>query len=139
VREYAGGYSDWKRIADRRQDERAGEEHAKPSRSRAGGAASASGDRAAGAASRSPGDRAAGASKRPDKLSFREQRELQQLPARIEQLEAELARVHETLADPDLYRKEPDAVAGLTARAEALESEIEGAITRWSELAEVEG
>jgi ATP-binding cassette subfamily F protein uup len=139
VREYAGGYSDWKRIADRRQDERAGEEPAKPSRSRAGGAASASGDRAAGAASRSPGDRAAGASKRPDKLSFREQRELQQLPARIEQLEAELARVHETLADPDLYRKEPDAVAGLTARAEALESEIEGAITRWSELAEVEG
>ena len=47
---------------------------------------------------------------KPKKLSYKDQRELDQLPARIEALDAESAEIQAALGNPDLYRESPDKV-----------------------------
>jgi ABC transport system ATP-binding/permease protein len=68
------------------------------------------------------------------KLSYKEQRELDALPGRIEALEAEQAQINARLASSDLYAKEPQAVAGLHARHAAIEAELMLALERWELL-----
>jgi ABC transport system ATP-binding/permease protein len=70
------------------------------------------------------------------KLGFNEQRELAQLPARIEALEAEQADLHGAVADSDFYRQEPAAITATLERLEALQAELEKAYERWAELEE---
>ncbi|MCR9247289.1 MAG: ATP-binding cassette domain-containing protein [bacterium] len=69
------------------------------------------------------------------KLSARERDELEKLPGRIGELEAELASVDEQLGDPTLYDGGDTArFEALTKRREELPSEIEQAYARWEEL-----
>ncbi len=68
------------------------------------------------------------------KLSYKEQRELDELPARIEALEEEQAELNKQLADPDIYRKEAGNVATMHARVEAIDEELMTALARWEEL-----
>jgi ATP-binding cassette subfamily F protein uup len=68
------------------------------------------------------------------KLSFNEQRELDELPRRIEQLETELKALHATIASPDFYRESSDAIARTLARAEELKDSLHNAYARWDEL-----
>ena len=68
------------------------------------------------------------------KLSYKEQRELDELPARIEALETEQAELNKQLADPDIYRKEAGNVATMHARVEAIDEELMMALARWEEL-----
>ena len=56
------------------------------------------------------------------KLSFKEQRELDELPARIEALEEEQKEIAERLAGAELYTSEPQRVAELQARVEVRRS-----------------
>ena len=70
----------------------------------------------------------------PRKLSYKEQRELDELPARIEALEAEQNAVAARLASSDLYVKEPHLVGELNARHEAIEQELMQALERWEAL-----
>jgi ABC transport system ATP-binding/permease protein len=123
VKEYAGGYSDWKRAEDRRAAETAESERAEVGRAAGRG--------------RSGGASGSATATRRRKLTYNDQRELESLPARIEKLEAELAGAHETLAAPDFYKGDPDRVAEVTQRAQELEQEIERAFERWSELSDV--
>ena len=67
-------------------------------------------------------------------LSYKEARELEGLPARIEALETEQAQLAETLSDPTLYQADPQAGTALHARAEAIEAELLDALTRWEVL-----
>ncbi len=67
-------------------------------------------------------------------LSYKEARELEALPARIEALEAEQAEIAATLSDPALYQADAQAAAALHARAEAIEAELLDALTRWEAL-----
>ena len=69
------------------------------------------------------------------KLSYKEQRELDALPGRIEALEAEQRTIADTLAGSEVYVAEPQRVAGLQARHEAIESELLAALERWEALA----
>jgi ATP-binding cassette subfamily F protein uup len=71
---------------------------------------------------------------RSRKLTNREREELAALPARIEQLERELAALQAALHDPDLYRKPPGEVKAATDRATSLPAEIDAAYARWHEL-----
>ncbi len=71
------------------------------------------------------------------KLSFKETRELESLPAQIEQLETEQAELVEKLADPDLY-SDGAKVSATTARMKAVENALETAFERWEELLEME-
>lgn len=68
------------------------------------------------------------------KLSFKEKRELEELPARIEALEEQKAELEETLGDPALYKDRPDEVAGLTERLERIPGELAVLYARWEEL-----
>jgi ATP-binding cassette subfamily F protein uup len=74
------------------------------------------------------------------KLSYKDQRDYDLLPARIEELEAEIARGEKVLADPDLYTRDPARFASVNAAIEKARDEKDAAELRWLELAEqVEG
>jgi ABC transport system ATP-binding/permease protein len=69
-----------------------------------------------------------------EKLSYKETRELAELPARIESLDQEQEALHARLSDPVLYQGAGNEVAKVKARLEAIESELEVAYARWEAL-----
>ena len=74
------------------------------------------------------------------KLSFKDQRDYDLLPARIEAIDRDVAAREERLADPALYTRDPAAFDRLTKEMAALRDEKDAAEMRWLELAErVEG
>jgi ATP-binding cassette subfamily F protein uup len=74
------------------------------------------------------------------KLSYKDQRDYDLLPARIEELDAEIAKGEHALADPNLYSRNPSEFARMTALLGTLRAEKDAAEERWLSLAEmVEG
>ena len=67
-------------------------------------------------------------------MSYKEQRELDELPARIEALEAEQAEVRATLADGALYQSDLARAIALQARDGAIDEALTAALERWAEL-----
>ncbi|GAA3982173.1 ATP-binding cassette domain-containing protein [Comamonas faecalis] len=80
-------------------------------------------------------DRPASAPRR--KLSYKEQRELDQLPAQIEALEGEQAQLREELADPQIYARDNARALQLHARDSEIEAALMVALERWEELGSV--
>jgi len=76
------------------------------------------------------------APKRATKLSYKDQRDYDLLPKRIEQIDVEVARHETALADPQLYARDPGKFDRLTKAIEALREEKDAAELRWLELAE---
>src|SRR5579864_1699576 len=68
------------------------------------------------------------------KLSYREQQELAQLPARIERLENEQAQLNAAVAGPDFYKEGADAIGRALARLDEVHKSLLAAIGRWDEL-----
>ena len=110
VKEYAGGYDDWLRQ--------------RPARA-------AAGRQAGRRRGRSPSRRRRSAARR---LTYKEQRELEALPPRIEALEAELGELHSCTAEPAFYRQEPAEIIHVKNRLQALQQDISAAYRRWEEL-----
>jgi len=74
------------------------------------------------------------------KLTYKDQRDYDLLPARIEEILAQIARDEAALSDPALYTRDPAKFAALTKAIEAARAEKDAAEERWLELAElVEG
>jgi len=73
-------------------------------------------------------------SSRPRKLTFKERKELELLPVRIEALEKEQGSLYGRMADPGFYRESGDGVGKARARMEELEQELAEAYDRWEEL-----
>ncbi|MEZ5581487.1 MAG: hypothetical protein R3F37_00640 [Candidatus Competibacteraceae bacterium] len=71
---------------------------------------------------------------RPSKLSYKEQRELEQLPAHIEQLENDLNALQEQTAQADFYQRDADQIKITLARLETLQQDLENAYNRWETL-----
>ena len=77
---------------------------------------------------------------RKGKLSYKDQRDYELLPTRIEELLAQIARDETALHDPALYARDPAKFAALTKAIDAARAEKDAAEERWLELAElVEG
>jgi len=76
---------------------------------------------------------------RPRKLTFKEQRELDALPAHIEALEAEQERLQRETAAPEFYKESGDHIRGALARLDEIARELETALARWMELEEIAG
>lgn len=112
--EFGGGYDDWQRFTAQRLTEKSNV------------------TKAAAATLVTPA--AAGKSNTAQKLSFKEQKELEALPEQIEQLEAELAQVNQTLADPNFYRDHTADIKPLQLRLTQIEAEIETKMARWEAL-----
>ena len=70
------------------------------------------------------------------KLSYKEQRELDALPGRIEALEAEQAGIRATLADGALYQTDLQRAIALQARDGAIDEELTEALERWEALSD---
>ena len=122
-REYEGGVQDWLTQSRRSQD----------IQNAANSAASSTIPAKAGAteitATPTP-KRPAGAIK----LSNKEQRELESLPAKIEALEREQKQLQAELADGSLYNRDPQRATELHKRDAAIEEELLGVLTRWEAL-----
>ncbi len=110
----AGGYEDW--VAKRRE----------PAASKPAPARVEPG-----------GDTAAPAPPRATKLSFKDQRDYDLLPARIEELEAAVARGETLLGDPDLFARDPRRFDAIMNGIAAARAEKDAAEERWLELAEL--
>jgi ABC transport system ATP-binding/permease protein len=113
-REYAGGYDDWERY-----QRQIPEAPATPVK------------RAVPASQAVPDARREDRSR---KLSYKEQRELETLPAKIEALEAEQTDLHARMAEGDFYRQPGEAISATIERLESIKSELEASYERWQEL-----
>jgi ATP-binding cassette subfamily F protein uup len=130
VKEYVGGYSDWKRSAAARVER-------SEARSRKGaGSAKTGAKREAGTGAGASAKGSTTASSGHRKLTWKEKREWEELPARIEALEGELESLHQQMADPAFFQAPHEETGPLVARSQALPREIEEAFARWAELDE---
>jgi len=84
-----------------------------------------------------PSFKPASQSGKGSKLSYKHQRDLDQLPKEIERLEAAIAADEEALHDPDLFVADPARFAALTERISRHRAEKDAAEHRWLEVAEI--
>jgi ATP-binding cassette subfamily F protein uup len=68
------------------------------------------------------------------RLSFKEERELAELPETIDALEREKGQISVAFANPALYRDQPEQVKRLNLRLAAIEVELASAMLRWEQL-----
>jgi ATP-binding cassette subfamily F protein uup len=71
------------------------------------------------------------------KLTFKEQRERESLPERIEALEAEQAQLHKLMGEADFYRQSSDQIAATMERLETVKGDLEACYERWQTLESV--
>lgn len=120
VREYVGGYDDWRRQYQAAQKTAAQEaavtETPKP--------LATGKDQSAKAAPE----------KSKKKLSYNEQRELKALPKKIEQLEATIEELHTQMAAPEFYQGPSSEIAAKQAEVTDLQAELATAYERWETL-----
>ncbi len=111
IEEYVGGYDDW--LRQRRQESSDKEEGRKGERGK------------------HPNRESTGQQR---KLSYKEKRELERLPQKIEKLEGEQADLHAKLADPTFYQQSGDEVTTATERLNEIEQQLSSSYARWEEL-----
>jgi ABC transport system ATP-binding/permease protein len=112
-REYVGGYSDWERVRSQ-----APAPSAKPAATKPAEAA--------------PAQQAASAKKA--KLSYKEQRELEELPKLIASLEDEQSAITAQLNSADFYKTNPADARRMTDRFAAIDEELLVALERWEQI-----
>jgi len=114
VGEYVGGYTDWLRQRP------------------AAGGVMAPAREAARPAAAPPAAAEVPVAKR--KLSYKDARELEQLPGRIDALEARLGEMSEAMNDPGFYQRDSAAVTAHTQAMAGVQAELDAAYARWQEL-----
>lgn len=112
VQEYAGGYDDWLRQSPARTKKLPPAREEKKERFKA-------------------------KPKGPRKLTFKETRELEDLPGRMQSLEEEQGQLYQAMADESFYRDDKNAAARAAARLGELEKLLKQAYGRWEELENV--
>jgi ATP-binding cassette subfamily F protein uup len=120
IGEYVGGYSDWLRQSQSRMLQGAGQ--------------SLAGATGTGVANPSPPEAAAPAAREKRKLGYKETRELEQLPARIEALETRIAELTVALNEPAFYQRDSAAINAHNAALAEAQAELETAYARWEAL-----
>ncbi|MEY2624722.1 MAG: hypothetical protein RL412_497 [Pseudomonadota bacterium] len=76
---------------------------------------------------------------RSRRLSFKEQREFDSLPATIESLENDKSELERAVADPAFYQRPQDEVRRALTTLQSLGAEIDAAYARWAELEALRG
>ncbi len=111
VREYVGGYSDWLRHGKKLA------ETDNPDFDDGGS-----------------GNRKAKRVKVQTKLSYKDQRELDQLPDEIDGLETRISEIQQAIAEPGFYEQDKDAIQAALEDLSGTEATLESRLERWSEL-----
>ncbi len=111
VKEYAGGYDDYLRQSENSKavEEKKPESKPQPVTS-----------------SEKPKPKA--------KLSYKEERELEQIPQQIEELEQEQTELQSAMSDPDFFKQSSDIITDASNRLQTIQSELERLLERWEEL-----
>ncbi len=112
IQEYVGGYSDWLRQ----------------------GHALAETDSPHDAKARKRRTAERRQQRKPTKLSYKHQRELDQLPAKIESIEASIVDMQQKIADPGFYSQDHEFVQAAVQELADAEATLEQHVERWSEL-----
>ena len=114
LREYVGGFDDWQRQS---QDQVTTPDRlSEPPKNQAGGKLK---------------------SKRIEqakKLSYKEKREFEKLPATIEMLESQIATIHTQMGSADFYQKPGAEISKVQMNLTSLETELSSAYLRWEAL-----
>jgi ATP-binding cassette subfamily F protein uup len=113
INEYPGGYDDW--LSQRQEPEKA-----KPDKIKA---------------KKEPAKIKEPIVQR--KLTYKEQKELDALPLKIEKLEEEQKNLYTMFADLSFYEKSPEEISKHKSRSVSLSEELEQAYSRWDYLAEL--
>ncbi len=108
VNEYVGGYSDWQTRQHRIS--------------------------AAKSTRQTPASNTTQTTAKPKKLSYKNKRELDELPALIETLEQQQGDLNEQIAKPEFFQQEQSYVNEQLDELKQLELKLEGAYNRWAEL-----
>jgi ABC transport system ATP-binding/permease protein len=114
--EFGGGYDDWQRFTQQRLDDKKADlANALKTNNKQNAASSKQ-------------------SKPTNKLSFKEQQELDGIPAQIDLLETEQSDINTQLADSDIYVTQATLVKSLQARLSEIESLLEKLLAHWETL-----
>ena len=114
LHEYDGGYDDWQRQVENRP-----------------GPAAIASDRKEPI---KPNRAISNKEVKPRKLKFKEKQELENLPEKIEGLEAKIAEIHLTMSDTAFYQNPGPEIAAVQAELKELETDVKSAYARWEEL-----
>ncbi|MDD2761806.1 MAG: ATP-binding cassette domain-containing protein, partial [Methylomonas sp.] len=115
VNEYVGGYADWFRLTELSQKAEAGK------------------------VAESSVKKEKPKSVPAKKLGFKEQRELEQLPMRIEELENLQIELNAKINSPEFYKQSPEEVAATLEQLKAADEALNQAYRRWDELEALQG
>jgi ATP-binding cassette subfamily F protein uup len=129
VREYVGGYTDWRRQGGRFPSETSGNRPDKQDKRDKSDSSNKNTQSLSETVSQSAKPKAA-------KLSYKLKLELEQLPGKIEALEREVAELQESISAPDFYSGPPDEVSATLEKLSERETRLESVIERWMELEE---
>lgn len=119
VNEYVGGYADWLNYSIDRKN---------ADKNKAGKKKNTDNN-----LTKEPGKLTANL-KKAKKLSYKEQSELDALPAQIEGFESEVASLHKLMAEDTFYKQEKDEIKKVQEQLLAAESSLSHCYTRWQEL-----
>ena len=115
IGEYVGGYSDWLRQRPAVTPPAVAGQQSKTAENKPAATPAASAE-----------------SKR--KLSYKDARELEQLPIRIEKLEADIAAHSDTMNAPTFYQRDSGTIVKANETLAKLQTELDAAYARWAEL-----
>ena len=111
AKEYVGGYDDWRQAIVRREQALS---VSKPSEKK------------------QAIEKIKAASEQ--RLTYKEQRELDQLPVKIESIESQIAALHDWMADPNYYQQPPDRIKQDAVKLDQLETSLRDSYARWESL-----
>jgi ATP-binding cassette subfamily F protein uup len=115
--EFSGGYDDWQRYSTQQNQQRL------------------EGKKVESTQAAKPKQNVANTqTKTTSKLSFKEQKELEEIPAKIEKLEAEQTDINNQLADGKIYKMQPERAKTLQSRLIEIDSLLENLLARWEAL-----
>jgi len=114
VHEYAGGYDEWRAAVARKLADQTEAPQT--------------------ATDRSKNEKLKTAPAETKKLSYKDKRELEQLPKKIERMEVAIAALHEAMAATDYYQKPADVIAADASQLKKLEGELAESYKRWEIL-----
>ena len=126
IQEYAGGYEDWLR--------QRGGQLGTPDTQGLPGTPDTMGIRRKLTTQRRTVTRTAAVAAPVTKLSHKERRELGDLPARIEALEAEQRALSATIAAPEFYKEPPVTITGALTRLDEIRGQLDNLYARWDAL-----
>ncbi len=124
--EYVGGYDDWQRQLQQKSESLKTLNPASQKRS----------SQTSKTSSTSHSDE--NKNNAPRKLKYKERLELEQLPSRIEQLEAEISQINQIICDPSFYQKPKSEIVAAQEQLKQLENNLDATYARWEELDQIE-